>query len=70
MLHPVFFVLTIVGALNWGLVGLFDFNLVSMLFGSMPALEQIVYVLVGLSAVGLILSHKDDCKACAEMMKK
>lgn len=70
MLHPVFFILTIVGALNWGLVGLFDFNLVSMLFGGIPALEQIVYVLVGLSAVGLVLSHKDDCMRCAEMMKK
>lgn len=43
--------LVIVGGLNWGLVGLFDFNLVSALFGEMSALSRLVYVLVGASAV-------------------
>jgi len=43
--------LVIVGGLNWGLVGLFNFNLVSALFGDMSALSRIVYVLVGISAV-------------------
>ena len=43
--------LVIVGGLNWGLVGLFDFNLVAALFGDMSALSRIVYVLVGVSAV-------------------
>ncbi len=70
LLHPVFFILTVVGALNWGLVGLLNINLVTLLFGRLPVMEQIVYVLVGLSAVGLLLSHKNDCKACAELMKK
>lgn len=43
--------LVIVGGLNWGLVGLFNFDLVAALFGEMSTLSRIVYVLVGASAV-------------------
>ena len=45
-------VLVIIGGLNWGLVA-FNFNLVTVLFGSMPWLVTIVYLLVGLSALYL-----------------
>jgi len=44
-------ILIVVGGLNWGLVGLFEFDLVAAIFGDMSALSRIVYVLVGLSAV-------------------
>jgi uncharacterized protein len=44
-------VLLIVGGLNWGLVGLFGFDLVAAIFGAGSALSRIVYVLVGLSAL-------------------
>jgi hypothetical protein len=44
-------VLLVVGGLNWGLVGAFNFDLVATLFGDMSALSRLVYVLVGLSAV-------------------
>ncbi len=44
-------VLVIIGGLNWGLVGLFDLNLVAALFGVDSALSNIVYILVGLAAV-------------------
>jgi uncharacterized protein len=44
-------VLLIIGGLNWGLVGLFNFDLVATLFGQMSALSRVVYVLVGLSAL-------------------
>lgn len=47
-------VLVIVGAANWGLVGLFRFNLVNALFGGIPALESAVYVIVGLAGLYLI----------------
>ncbi len=47
-------VLVIVGAINWGLVGLFGFNLVSVLFGGVPVLESIIYVLVGLAGLYMI----------------
>lgn len=48
-------VLLIVGGLNWGLVGLFDFDLVATLFGEMSALSRIVYILVGVSALWQII---------------
>ncbi len=46
-------VLVIVGGLNWGLVGVMDFDLVATIFGDMSSLSRIVYVLVGLSAIYL-----------------
>mgnify|MGYP004603695429 CR=1 FL=1 len=45
------YVLTLVGALNWGLVGLFGIDLVASIFGDMTLLSRIVYSLVGLSAI-------------------
>lgn len=65
MLHIAAFLLTVVGALNWGLVGLFNFNLVAVLLGSVPMVERVVYILVGLSAAYLVVTHRTDCKTCA-----
>lgn len=50
------FILVIIGALNWGLVGLFSFDLVTAILGSIPVLVRIVYVLVGVAAVYLIIA--------------
>jgi uncharacterized membrane protein YuzA (DUF378 family) len=47
--------LVIVGGLNWGLVGLFNFDLVAALFGQMSPLSRIVYALVGLSALWQVI---------------
>jgi uncharacterized protein len=44
-------VLLIVGGLNWGLIGLFNFDLVAAIFGEMTAISRLVYALVGLSAL-------------------
>lgn len=44
-------VLIIVGGLNWGLVGAFHFDLVAAIFGAASTLSNIVYILVGLSAI-------------------
>lgn len=63
-LHISAFILITVGALNWGLVGLFDFNLVNMIFGSMGGIEKIVYILVGAAGVYSIYDHKENCKLC------
>lgn len=49
-------VLVIVGGLNWGLVGLLNFDLVATILGAMSTLSRIVYVLVGLSAIYMIYS--------------
>jgi len=43
--------LMIIGAINWGLVGLIDLNLVTMLFGEMTTISRVVYSLVGLAGV-------------------
>jgi len=55
ILHTIALALTIIGGLNWGLVGLADFNLVAAIFGSMSGLSRLVYILVGLSAVYLAI---------------
>ena len=64
--HMIAYTLLWVGGLNWGLVGLFNFNLVEVLFGSMPAVVMIVYVLVGASAVFSALTHMKECKVCSK----
>ena len=57
-------ILTIIGALNWGLIGLFEFDLVASLFGGADQIiSRIVYTLVGLAGiinVGLLFSDFDD----------
>jgi len=60
-LHTIAFVLVIIGGLNWLLVGLGVGDVV-MYLGSVIA--TIVYILVGLSAIYLIVTHKKDCKCC------
>ena len=68
-LHIITFLLVVVAALNWGLVGLFDFNLVTALFGGLPAFERLVYILVGLSAVYTIATHASSCTICGKKKK-
>ena len=61
------YILVLIGALNWGLVGLFDFNLVSFLFGDMTLLARIIYSLVGISAiVAAITGHMYEKRYCVE----
>jgi len=68
VLHMMAFLLLVVGGLNWLLWGAFDYNLVDSLLtaGSMAA--KVVYILVGLSAIYLLLTHKAACKACSKTM--
>ncbi len=59
ILKIISFILVIIGALNWGLVGLFNFNLVSAIFGDMTFLTRTIYILVGIAAIiSLITSFK------------
>lgn len=54
------YILVLIGALNWGLVGLFNIDLVAMLFGEMSGLARTVYTLVGISAIiYLFQSYRD-----------
>jgi uncharacterized protein len=50
-------VLVIIGGLNWGLVGLWDLNIISKVFGVASVLTKIVYILVGLSGVYVALIY-------------
>lgn len=47
-------VLVIIGAINWGLIGIFNFNLVDTIFGTMSIMSRIIYSLVGISGLWLI----------------
>lgn len=51
-LNTIFYALILIGALNWGLVGAFDFNLVSYFLGDGTLMTRIIYLLVGVSAIG------------------
>ena len=63
ILQKICLVLTIIGAINWGLIGLLDFNLVSFLFGDMSMLSRIIYSLVGIAGlinIGLLFTHLEN----------
>ena len=64
------YVLTIIGALNWGLVGIFGFDLIAAIFGDMTVMSRILYSLVGLSAIvtALTMHHCDtvETPSCDE----
>ncbi len=71
ILHMVAALLVGIGAINWGLIGLSGFvggganwNAVNLLLGTWPQVEWLVYILVGLSGVWLLVTHKKDCKMC------
>lgn len=59
-------ILTVIGGINWGLVGLLDLDLVAAIFGADTPLANIVYILVGVSAaVLLVLSCRNACPSKA-----
>ena len=63
ILQKIALIFTIIGAINWGLIGLFDFNLVATLFGSVGIIEKIIYILVGISGlinIGILFMNFED----------
>lgn len=63
MLAQIARILVIIGGINWGLVGLgmlmgSNWNVVGLIFGSVPVLEAIIYILVGLAAVWMLLPRR------------
>ncbi len=61
-LQKIALAITIIGAINWGLIGIADFNLVSFMFGDGSLLSRIVYILVGISGlinIGIFMAHLD-----------
>ncbi|MFC1626713.1 DUF378 domain-containing protein [Patescibacteria group bacterium] len=64
LFHMVAFIFVCIGGLNWGLIGSFDINLLTLLFGEAPQIEKLLYILIGISAVYLFATHSNDCKTC------
>ena len=63
-LHMIAFLLVIIGGLNWGVLAITGWE-IGQLFGGQEALiSQIIYILVGLSAIYLVATHKKSCKEC------
>lgn len=60
-LHMVTFLLLVVGGLNWGLEGLFNWGIADILG---DGISRIIYILVGLSAIYELATHKHTCKPC------
>lgn len=63
-LHMASYMVLWAGGLNWGLVGLFQFNLVEALLGM--SFAKVVYVLVGLATIYVASTHMTDCKVCSK----
>lgn len=62
IIYKVALVVTIIGAVNWGLIGLFDLDLVATLFGAKSMLSRLVYDLVGICGlinIGILFNHID-----------
>lgn len=57
-------IIAIIGALNWGLVGVFGYNLVEALFGPASIVTRAIYILVGLSGLALLGSFFMNCPKC------
>ena len=58
------YILIVIGAINWGLVGLLILDLVATIFGGVPILAQLIYILVGLSGVYALfcmITKKGSC---------
>lgn len=69
IIKKIAYILIIIGALNWGLFGLTSVDLVDTLFGFVPMLARIIYVVVGLSALYILIekfasNSSCDCMGC------
>lgn len=53
-----------IGALNWGLVGIFQFDLVATIFGTMSMISRVIYALVGISGLLMLMSYFRKCPNC------
>ena len=64
-LHGITYFLLIIGGLNWLLIGIADWG-IGDLFKSGSWIAKIIYILVGLSAIYELFTHKSNCKACVK----
>ena len=72
-IHMVAFILVVVGAVDLGLFGIIPanasgegFDLLQAIFGFSPTLLEIIYVLIGVSGIYLLVTHRKECKVCSK----
>lgn len=70
-LHIIAFIFVVIGAINWGLFGIIPadahnqgFDLLAVIFGFNATVLEFVYLLIGVSGVYLLITHRKDCKVC------
>jgi uncharacterized membrane protein YuzA (DUF378 family) len=63
-IHTIAFILLVIGGLNWLLVGVFSWDVGNLFGGQSAVISRVVYILVGLSAILTVFTHKKDCKEC------
>lgn len=63
-MHKLAFILLVVGGLNWLLVGVLGWDISRWLGGMDSMVARVIYVLVGLSAIYEVATHKGNCKVC------
>ncbi len=59
ILKIIAYILVIIGAINWGLIGFFGFDLVAAIFGDMSLISRIIYALVGVSGIILLFTNRN-----------
>ena len=69
-IHQVTYILVILGGIDLGLMGLFNFSLFNLVFGAWPVVIKVLYILIGISAVyDIALMHKGYCMYCSGKKK-
>jgi uncharacterized protein len=63
-IHIIAFILLVIGGLNWLLVGAFGWDVGELFGGQGAVVSRIIYILVGLSAIVTVFTHKKECKEC------
>ena len=66
--HRAAFILLIIGGLNWLTIGVFGFGLDMITDPVSPVLTRLIYILVGISAVYVLATHRETCRECGPMV--
>lgn len=69
-LYWILLVIIIIGSLNWGAVGLLEYNPVAAIFGEKTIITEIIYSFIGVAAIGMILMKIGRCIYCIAMPEK
>lgn len=66
-MHKITFILLVIGGLNWLLLGIIGWEVGDLFGGTTAIVSRVIYILVGLSAIYEIVTHKGNCNQCSKM---